>query len=113
MLLRSLNWCMIQTTCLLFAHTQTSLFRTQCQKLPAGYSLIVQATASAGGVAIFGEGVTELAVQLVSQGPRDTFPGHNEDDDDSVGTVVACTMTHQTQQLLCLAPPAYHLTRKK
>lgn len=74
------------------------------------YSLIVEATASAGGVAVFGESATELVVQLVSQGPRDTFPGHNEDDDDSVGTVVACTLSHQTQQLLRLAATTDHLT---
>lgn len=80
------------------------------QRVPISYSLVIEATASAGGVAIFGEGATELAVQLVSQGPWDTFPGHNEDDDDSVGTVVACTLTHQTQQLLCLAGATDHLT---
>lgn len=74
-----------------------------------GHLLIIEATAAAGGVAVFGESVRELVVQHVSQGPRDTFPGHNEDDDDSVGTVVASALTHQTQQLLCFAAATDHL----
>lgn len=49
-------------------------------------------------------------VQHVSQSPRDAFPGHDEDDDDGVGTVVAGTLPHQTQQLLLLAATADHLT---
>lgn len=89
------------------------MLENECQSAPISYSLIIQAAASAGGVAKFGEGVTELVVQLVSQAPWDTFPGHNEDDDDSVGTVVACTLTHQTQQLLCLAASTDHLTGKR
>lgn len=60
------------------------------------YSLVIEATASAGGVAKFGEAVAELTVQHVSHGSRDTFPGQNEDDDDSVLTVVASTVTHET-----------------
>jgi len=82
----------------------------QCKRVPISYSLIIEATASAGGVAKCGESATELVVQLVSQGPRDTFPDHNEDDDESVVTVVACTRTHHAQQLLCLAATTDHLT---
>lgn len=89
------------------------MIENQHQREPIGYSLIIQAAASTGGVAILGEGVTELAVQLVCQGPRDTFPGHNEDDDDSVVTVVARTLAHQTQQLLRLAATTDHLTEKR
>lgn len=81
-----------------------------CQSVPISYSLIIEATASAGGVAISSEAVREFTVQLVSHGPWDTFPRHNEDDDDSVGTVVAGTLTHQTQELLCLAATTDHLT---
>lgn len=62
---------------------------------------------------MFGEGVGDLSVQFVSQGPRDTFPGYNDDDDDSVGTVMARTLPHQTQQLLFLAAPSDHLTGNK
>lgn len=82
----------------------------QCQSVPISYLLIIEATASAGGVAIFGEAVSELVVQRVSQSPRDTFPGHNQDDDDSVGTVMTSTLTNQTQQLLFLAATTDHLT---
>lgn len=82
------------------------------QSVPSSHSLIIEATAAAGGVAIFGEAVRELAVQRVGQGLRHTFPGHDEDDDDSVGTVVAGTLAHQTQQLLCIAAAADDLTGK-
>lgn len=81
----------------------------QCQSVPISYLLIIEAAASAGGVAIFGEAVSELVVQRVSQSPRDTFPGHNQDDDDSVGTVMTSTLTNQTQELLLLAATADYL----
>lgn len=82
------------------------------QRVPSSHSLVIEATAAAGGVAVFGEAVCELAVQRVGQGLRHTFPGHNEDDDDSVGTVVASALAHQTQQLLCLAAAPDDLTGK-
>lgn len=101
----------IMTTCLHSrAHSQTFMLENPHQSALVSHSLIIEATAAAGGVAIFGEAVCELAVQRVSQALRDTFPGHNEDDDDSIGTVVASTLTHQTQQLLCLAAATDHLT---
>ena len=81
----------------------------QCQSVPISYLLIIEAAASAGGVAIFGEAVSELVVQRVSQSPWDTFPGHNQDDDDSVGTVMTSTLTNQTQELLLLAATADYL----
>lgn len=59
---------------------------------------------------MFGERVCDLSVQLVSQGPRYTFPGYNDDDDDSIVTAMACTLPHQTQQLLFLAASTDHLT---
>lgn len=85
------------------------LKKKKSQGVTRRYSLIVEAAASAGGVAMFGEGVAQLAVQLVSYGPRDAFPGQNKDDDDGVCTVVARTVTHQTQQLFCLTPTTDHL----
>lgn len=66
------------------------------KKRPIKYSLIIEATASAGGVAKLGEGASDLVVQLVSQSSWDTFPGQDDDDDDRIGTVVAGAMTHQT-----------------
>lgn len=83
------------------------------EKLAIPYSLLIEATASAGGVAMFGERVCDLSVQLVSQGPRYTFPGYNDDDDDSIVTAMACTLPHQTQQLLFLAASTDHLTGNK
>lgn len=94
---------------LLFADFQTCKSEMQGHTVPVNYSLIIEATAPAGGVAKFGQGVTELAVQLVSQHLWDTFPGHDEDDDDCMGTMVARTMTHQTKQLLCLTATTDHL----
>lgn len=47
----------------------------QRQRAPSSYSLIIETTTSAGGVAIFGDGVAEFTIQLVSQGLWDTFPG--------------------------------------
>lgn len=78
--------------------------------VPFSYSLIVETTASAGGIAIFGEAVRKFSVQHISHGPRNSFPSQNEDDDDGVFTVVASTVSHQTQQLLCLAATTDHLT---
>lgn len=74
------------------------------------HSLVVESTAAAGGVAVFGKALSEFAVQQVGQGPPDALPGQDEDDDDSVGTVMPRTLTHQTQQLLCLAAATDHLT---
>lgn len=62
---------------------------------------------------MFGERVCDLSVQLVSQGPRYTFPGYNDDDDDSIVTAMACTLPHQTQQLLFLVASTDHLTGNK
>lgn len=74
------------------------------------YSLVIEATAAAGGVAILGDAFCEVAVQHVSHGARNPFPGQNEDDDDSVGTVMASALSHQAQQFLLLAATTDHLT---
>lgn len=89
---------------------QTLKRRTSPEETLFGHLLVVEATAPAGGVAVSGEAVSEIVVQHVGQSPRDAFPGHDEDDDDGVGTVVAGTLPHQTQQLLLLAAAADHLT---
>lgn len=98
----------IKTNCLR-SHAQTCMLENLRQSVPISHSLIIEATAAAGGVAVFGDAVSELTVQRVGHGPRDSLPGQNEDDDDSVGTVVAGTLTHQTQQLLCLVAATDHL----
>lgn len=99
----------IKTNCL-GSHAQTCMLENPRQSVPISHSLIIEATAAAGGIAVFGDAVSELAVQHVGHGPRDSLPSQNEDDDDSVGTVVASTLTHQTHQLLCLAVATDHLT---
>ena len=68
--------------------------------------LVIEATAPAGGVAVLGDGLTDLPVQLVAHVPRHALPGHDEDDDDSVFTAMASAVAHQTQDLLCLVGPA-------
>lgn len=83
--------------------------RTSPEKTPFSHLLVVEATAPAGGVAVSGEAVSEIVVQHVGQSPWDAFPGHDEDDDDGVGTMVSGTLPHQTQQLLLLAATADHL----
>lgn len=89
--------------CVLFLYT------VRIGVYPRGNSLVVEAAAPAGGVAVLGEGVAELAVQLVGQPPRHALPGHDEDDDYGVGAVVAGPMPHQTQQLLRLTATTDHL----
>lgn len=70
------------------------------------YLLIIQPTASSGGVSISCEGVSELLVQGVPQGARYSLPGQNQDNDDSILAVVAGTVPHQAQQLLiCIVSP--------
>lgn len=106
----------LNTICFKNQYIQKSIhFLTDIQneKLAIPYSLLIEATASAGGVAMFGERVCDLSVQLVSQGPRYTFPGYNDDDDDSIVTAMACTLPHHTQQLLFLVASTDHLTGNK
>lgn len=75
--------------------------------------LVVKSTAAAGGVAVFGEAVGQIPVQHIRHGPRDAFPGQNDDDDDGVGTVMAGALAYQAQQLLRLAASTDHLTGSK
>lgn len=75
--------------------------------------LVIKSTAAAGGVAVFGEAVGQIPVQHVRHGPRDAFPGQNDDDDDGVGAVMAGALADQAQQLLRLVASTDHLTGSK
>lgn len=75
-----------------------------------GHSLVIEATAAAGGVSIFGEAAGQIPVQHIRHGPWDAFPGQNDDDDDGIGTVMAGALSDQAQQLFCLIAATDHLT---
>lgn len=68
--------------------------------------LIIQPTSPSGRVSKFCECVSELLVEHVPQGPRDSLPSQDQDDNDSILAVMASTMSHQAQQfLLHIVPP--------
>ena len=86
--------------------------KTSCAQIRNCHSLIIESTASAGGVAKLGYCLSELLVELVGKGTWHTIPCHDENDDDGVGTVVPCPVAHQTHQLLFLSAAPDHLRER-
>lgn len=73
------------------------------------HSLIVESTAAAGGVAKLGECLSDILVELIGKEAWHALPCQDDNNNDSVGTMVPCPMAHQTQQLLLLAAAPDHL----
>lgn len=73
------------------------------------HSLIIEATTAAGGIAIFGDRLSNLSIKFITKSLRDALPCQDHNDDDSVGAVMPSPLPHQTQQLLFFTAASNHL----
>lgn len=59
-----------------------------------GNSLVIESTATAGGVAVFDEGFCYFFVEFISQSTGHTFPAQDDNNNNSIGTVVPRPLLH-------------------
>lgn len=73
------------------------------------HSLFIEGAATAGGGAVFKEGLCEFLVEIVRHWPGDSLPRQDENHQHSSVTEVPRPPTDQTQQLLLFTVTPNHL----
>lgn len=71
--------------------------------------LFIEGTSAVGQDPVFGQGVTELCVELVGQAGGDALPDDNHHHDGGRRTCVSSPFPDQHQQLLILTASPDHL----